>query len=205
MRATVSLGVLDEDDDVVVPESVDSRLTRNLHELLQELRVIQTGVQILMGFLLTLPFSSRFVQLTATQRDVYLAVLAGSVVSTGLIVAPVAFHRVLFRRGQRPWIVTHANRAAGAGLLALALTMSGAVWLVSDIVTSPVVATATGVACSLFFLVLWVVYPLAGHRRQPSGATQPARSVASDAVPEPVRGRCAGSAGVVPGWSEQGL
>jgi len=110
------------------------RLTRNLHELLQELRVTQTGVQILTGFLLTLPFSSRFAELTSVQRHVYLAILCGSVIATGLIVAPVAFHRMLFQRGQRPWIVKNANRAARAGLVCLALTTSGVVWLVFDLV-----------------------------------------------------------------------
>jgi hypothetical protein len=144
------------------------RLTRNLHELLQELRVTQTGVQILTGFLLTLPFSNRFTELSAMQRHVYLAILAGSVISTGLTVAPVAFHRVLFRRGQRPWIVAHANRAAKAGLLALALTTSGAVWLVFDIVSGGVSAAVAGPLSLLFFITVWVVYPLAGHRSQPS-------------------------------------
>jgi hypothetical protein len=155
-------------ETVTLRESEDSRITRNLHELLQELRVTQTGVQILTGFLLTLPFSSRFAQLSATQRHVYLAILAGSVVSTGLIVAPVAFHRVLFRRGQRPWIVTHANRAAKGGLLALALTTSGAVWLVFDIVTGAMSASIAGGLALLFFLSVWVVYPLAAHGGEPS-------------------------------------
>src|SRR6476646_63980 len=105
------------------PQEINhKRLTRNLHELLQELRVTQTGVQILTGFLLTLPFSTRFAHLTSTQRYAYLAILSGSVIATGLIVAPVAFHRMLFQRGQRPWIVKNANRAARAGLLFLALT-----------------------------------------------------------------------------------
>ena len=147
------------------------RLTRNLHALLQELRVTQTGVQLLTGFLLTLPFSNRFPDLSATQRNVYLAILAGSVVSTGLIVAPVAFHRVLFRRGQRRWIVTHANRAAKAGLLALALTTSGVVWLVFDIVADGFPGIVAGGLSLLSLLTLWVAYPLAGQRGEP-----PARS-----------------------------
>ena len=79
----------------------EDTLTRNWNELLQELRVTQTGVQILTGFLLTVPFSNRFEDLTAFQRDVYLAVLAGSVLTTGLVVAPVAMHRVLFRQRRR--------------------------------------------------------------------------------------------------------
>lgn len=106
-------------------ESESQRLTRNLNELLQELRVTQTGVQILTGFLLTLPFSQRFEALDDVQRTSYLVILCGSVVATGLIIAPVAFHRVLFRHGERPWLVKAANRAALAGLLSLALTTSG--------------------------------------------------------------------------------
>jgi len=143
------------------------RLTRNLHELLQELRVTQTGVQILTGFLLTLPFSSRFAQLTSIQRHVYLAILAGSVVSTGLIVAPVAFHRMLFQRGQRAWIVTNANRAARAGLVFLALTTSGVVWLVFDLVTDSLTASIAGSLSLLFFATLWAGVPLVGHRGEP--------------------------------------
>ena len=144
------------------------RLTRNLHELLQELRVTQTGVQILTGFLLTLPFSSRFAELTSVQRHVYLAILCGSVIATGLIVAPVAFHRMLFQRGQRPWIVKNANRAARAGLVCLALTTSGVVWLVFDLVTDPFTAGVAGSMSLLFFVTLWAAVPLVGHRGAPS-------------------------------------
>jgi len=144
------------------------RLTRNLHELLQELRVTQTGVQILTGFLLTLPFSSRFAELTSVQRHVYLAILCGSVIATGLIVAPVAFHRMLFQRGQRPWIVKNANRAARAGLVCLALTTSGVVWLVFDLVTDPLAAGVAGSLSLLFFGTLWAAVPLVGHRSEPA-------------------------------------
>jgi len=148
------------------------RLTRNLHELLQELRVTQTGVQILTGFLLTLPFSTRFATLTSTQRHVYLGILSGSVIATGLIVAPVAFHRMLFRRGQRPWIVKNANRAARAGLLFLALTTSGVVWLVFDLVTDPLTAGVAGSLAVIFFGTLWVAVPLLGHRGEPATRSQ---------------------------------
>ena len=109
-------------------------LTRNWDELLQEIRVTQTGVQILTGFLLTVPFSNRFAELTAFQRDVYLAVLAGSVLTTGLVVAPVAMHRVLFRQRRRELLVESGNRFAMAGLAMLALTVSGVVLLVVDVV-----------------------------------------------------------------------
>jgi Family of unknown function (DUF6328) len=121
----------------------EETLTRNWNELLQELRVTQTGVQILTGFLLTVPFSNRFEDLTSFQRNVYLAVLAGSVLTTGLVVAPVAMHRVLFRQRRRELLVESGNRFAMAGLAMLAVTVSGVVLLVVDVVVG---ATAGWVA-----------------------------------------------------------
>jgi thiosulfate reductase cytochrome b subunit len=151
-------------------ESEEERLTRNLNELLQELRVTQTGVQILTGFLLTLPFTNRFGSLDTVQRAAYLAVLCGSVIATGLIIAPVAFHRVLFRHGQRPWLVRAANWAARAGLVSLALTTSGVVWLVFDLVTDRTAASVAGVLSLIFFGTLWAVVPLRAPRsKDPTG------------------------------------
>ncbi len=151
-------------------ESEDERLTRNLNELLQELRVTQTGIQILTGFLLTVPFSSRFDELDTVQRVTYLAILSGSVIATGLITAPVAFHRMLFRHGQRPWLVAAANRSARAGLLMLGLTTSGVVWLVFDLVTTRGLAAMAGTLAVLFFATLWVVVPLRAPRAEhPTG------------------------------------
>lgn len=150
-------------------ESESQRLTRNLNELLQELRVTQTGVQILTGFLLTLPFSQRFEALDDVQRTSYLVILCGSVVATGLIIAPVAFHRVLFRHGERPWLIKASNRAALAGLLSLALTTSGVVWLVFDLVTNRTLALVAGVVSLVFFGVLWAGLPSRAPRsRTPS-------------------------------------
>jgi hypothetical protein len=151
-------------------ESESERLTRNLNELLQELRVTQTGIQILTGFLLTLPFSDRFPDLDSVQKALFLAILTGSVIATGLITSPVAFHRVLFRHGQRPWLVTNANRAARAGLLFLALTTSGVVWLVFDLVTNRTAASVAGVLSLVFFGTLWAVVPLRAPRSEsPTG------------------------------------
>jgi Family of unknown function (DUF6328) len=120
-------------------------------------------VQILTGFLLTLPFTSRFGDLDDLQRYAYLGVLTGSVIATGLIIAPVAFHRVLFRRGHRLFIVEAANHSARAGLLALALTTSGVVWLVFDLVTNRFLASVAGLMSLLFFMALWVLVPVLGH------------------------------------------
>lgn len=141
-------------------ESTDEQLARNMSELLQELRVVQTGVQILTGFLLTVPFSSRFGDLTPTQERVFLAVLCGAVLTTCLVVSPVAFHRALFRQRERRWIITASNRSAKLGLTALAITTSGVVWLVFDVVTGRLSASIAGGLALAVFLALWAGVPL---------------------------------------------
>lgn len=146
-------------------EDKAEQLTRNLNELLQELRVMQTGAQILTGFLLTVPFSNGFSHLDTPEKYVYLAVLCGSVFATGLIMAPVAFHRTLFRQGQREWIVEAANRAAQQSLVALALTMSGVVWLVFDVVVGAPASHIAGAVTMVLFAVVWGVLPVASRRR----------------------------------------
>lgn len=149
-------------------ETPQETLTRNWNELLQELRVAQTGVQILTGFLLTVPFSSRFTDLSDGQRDLYLTVLLGSVLTTCLIVSPVAFHRVLFRQRQKPWLVTASNVCARAGLAGLSLVSSGVVLLVFDIVLG---TTAGVIAAALVFTVfvsLWLLVPVFGADRSRS-------------------------------------
>ena len=128
-------------------------------------------MQILTGFLLTLPFTNRFKDLDSVQRYAYLGVLTGSVLATGLIIAPVAFHRMLFRHGERPWLVEAANVAARAGLAALALTTSGMVWLVFDLVVDRTVAGVAGVLSLVFFGLLWAYVPLrrAPRSERPTG------------------------------------
>ena len=148
---------MSNDDDG--PRPSQETLNRNWDELLQEIRVTQTGVQILTGFLLTVPFSNRFTELTPFQRNVYLAVLAGSILTTGLVVAPVAFHRVLFRQRRRELLVESGNRFAMAGLGMLALTVSGAVLLVVDLVLGRTEGWVASGAILLTLLLLWAVLP----------------------------------------------
>src|SRR5689334_24279591 len=93
------------------------RLDRNWDELLQELRVVQTGMQILTGFLLTLPFQQRFSDLQAFEKDLYLITLAMSTAATIVLVSPVAMHRLLFRRHALPVLVEQGQRFAVTGLL----------------------------------------------------------------------------------------
>ena len=154
-------------------ETHNERADRNWNELLQELRVTQTGVQILTGFLLTVPFSNRFEDLTAFQRDVYLAVLAGSVLTTGLVVAPVAMHRVLFRQRRRELLVESGNRFAMAGLAMLAVTVSGVVLLVVDVVVGATAGWVAGGAILLVLTLLWGVGPWLANRLDDSPHNPP--------------------------------
>ncbi|MFS3127123.1 DUF6328 family protein [Nocardioides sp. Bht2] len=146
----------------------EDRLRRNWDDLLQELRVSQAGVQILTGFLLTVPFSSRFGDLSNLQQAIYAVAVIGSVVTTALVVAPVAFHRVLFREHARPWLVAAGNRCALAGLFTLALTVCAVLVLVFDVVFGDLAAVVVGAGCLLLFAVLWLGIPLLMGRRHPA-------------------------------------
>jgi len=143
-------------------ETRKERTTRRWNEMLQELRVAQTGVQVLTGFLLTVPFSQRFADLDSVQRTAYLVVVSSSILAAGLLIAPVAFHRVLFGRHEKEWLVEAANASARAGLTALGATMSGVMFLVFDVVlgrTASIVATVTTV---VVLAALWLVLPIVG-------------------------------------------
>jgi len=143
----------------------EERLDRNWGELLQELRVTQTGVRILTGFLLTIPFSTRFDSLDDLQRTIYLCVLSGSMLATALLVAPVVYHRILFRRHERVWLVAAGNRAAKAGMVALAATVCGVMWLVFDVVVGRTAGVVALCVSSASFVVLWWLVPLVLRRR----------------------------------------
>lgn len=142
-----------------------TRLRRNWDDLLQELRVSQAGVQILTGFLLTVPFTSRFEELTAVQEWIYAIAVLGSVITTSLVVAPVAFHRLLFRENARPWLVAAGHRCAQAGLITLAVTVSAVLVLVFDIVFGHLAGISVGAAALALFAGLWIAVPLIVGKR----------------------------------------
>ncbi|MFI6424991.1 DUF6328 family protein [Promicromonospora sp. NPDC050880] len=147
-------------------ESTAQRADRNWNELLQELRVMQTGVQILTGFLLTLPFQSRFSDLDDYQRIVYLILVITSVVATALIVAPVSVHRSLFRKQMKRNIVTLADRITRAALGVLALVMTGATLLVFDVVVGRTAGIVAGASVLVVLGILWVAFPEVLRRRR---------------------------------------
>jgi hypothetical protein len=140
-------------------ETPDERADRNLVELLQELRVVQTGVQILFAFLLGVAFTPRFAQLHNTQQDVYVATLLLTVVSLAVLATPVALHRGLFHRGAKRRIVTLSTRLTQIGLAFLALALNGAVLLLMDVVLGRAAAIGITAASALMFGGLWFVLP----------------------------------------------
>ena len=142
-------------------ESVAERDDRNLAELLQELRVAGLGVQVLFGFLLSLPFTNRLSRLSQGQRDLYLATLVLAAVATALLLGPVAYHRLVFRQGQKERLVRAANVMAVAGLAAVGLAVSAAVLLVTGYVTSAVPAALITAFVTCMFGALWFAFPLA--------------------------------------------
>ncbi|MPZ61489.1 MAG: sodium:proton antiporter [Propionibacteriales bacterium] len=142
------------------------RLNRNWNELLQELRVTQTGVQILTGFLLILPFQEKFADLTDTQRGVYLVTVVLAVAATALLLAPVSHHRTLFRRQRKEWLVLLAGRFAQAGLASLALAVTGVLWLLFDLVVGRPASLIAAASALVAFVALWWAVPVLDRRRQ---------------------------------------
>jgi hypothetical protein len=146
-------------------ESQAQRDDRNLAELLQELRVAGLGVQVLFGFLLSLPFTSRFGQLSENQRGIYLASLTLAAISTALLVAPVAYHRLVFRQRQKEYLVRAANVLALAGLATVALAVTMAVLLVASFVANGAGTVIITVVAAGSFGLLWFAFPLARRSR----------------------------------------
>ena len=154
-----------ETEDAARPgETEAERDDRNLIELLQELRVAGIGVQVLFGFLLSIPFTTKFAELSHAQRGLYVVTLVLTAVTTALLLAPVAYHRLVFRRHRKGQLVYDANILAIVGLAAVGLDISAAVLLV----VSYVDRGATVVLITLFVVclvaVLWFVLPLARSR-----------------------------------------
>lgn len=149
-------------------ESPEQRADRNMNELLQELRVSQTGVQVLFGFLLSLSFTERFARIDPTQRWIYIVTLLLATVTAALLVAPVAVHRMVFQRGVKPQLVTLTHRLASAGLLTLAMTLTGSVLLVLDVAIGRGPAIGISAVVAVMFAVLWYALPLPLRRRRPA-------------------------------------
>ncbi|WP_426979778.1 DUF6328 family protein [Pseudarthrobacter sp. O4] len=134
-------------------------MDRNWMELLQELRVLQTGVQILAGFLLTLPFQSRFETLDDVQITLYLANVALAALTTALILLPVSVHRRLFRLRLKATLVSSADRIAKVALAGVALLSVGTSALVFDVTAGRTAGFTAGAVLLAALLILLVFVP----------------------------------------------
>ena len=146
-------------------ESAAERADRNWLDLLQELRVTETGVQVLFSLLLTLPFSARFDSTTPFQRRVYFVALLLAAASSVTLIAPVAYHRTLFQQGEKVRLVRQSDRLALAGLLLLVAAVVAVLLLITDVLFSTGAATAVALVFGGLTLLLWFGPPLVRRAR----------------------------------------
>ena len=150
-------------------ETPAERDRRNFSELLQELRVASLGVQVLFGFLLSLPFTVRFVRLDPGERDLYLVALLLAALAAALLSAPVAYHRVVFRHHEKHRLLRAANMMAIGGLVTVGLAISASLLLVVSYVDK---AAPLGVVAAVIvggFACLWFIPPIVGRREDHRG------------------------------------
>ena len=152
--------------DTEKDESHEERLDRELMELLNELRVALPGVQVLFAFLLTLPFTGRFGELTHVQRDVFFGTFSATTAATAFLLTPTAFHRLRWRRYDKERLLRLGNVMAILGLTCLALSLGGAAFLVTDMVFGTWSAAAIGAMAAALIGGLWFAYPLSRRVRK---------------------------------------
>lgn len=140
-------------------ETEKERIDRNWGELLQELRVVQTGTQIITGFLLAAVFQPRFEELDTFQLITYLLLVAASITTTIVGLAPVSLHRYLFRKQAKDKVLAHADRFARLTLMGVAVTFVGIALLIFDFVLGRVWGIALASATTLLVLLFWIVVP----------------------------------------------
>jgi hypothetical protein len=144
------------------------KLDRELIELLNELRVALPGVQVLFGFLLTVPFAQGWSRITETQRTVFFLTFLCTAVATALLIAPSAQHRILWRAGDKEALLRRANLLAIGGTLFLALAVTGAVWVVTDVIYRKAPTGLATAAIAGLLAWVWFAAPLIRRARQMS-------------------------------------
>jgi hypothetical protein len=144
-------------------ESKGERLDRELMELLQELRVILPGVQVLLAFLLTAPFQQRFAQLPGSLRNAFFASIACATLATVLLIAPSAHHRLRWRTGEKERLLRIGNQLALWGTVFLAAAIVLALYVVTNVLFTSELALATAVAATVVFAVVWYALPMLGR------------------------------------------
>ncbi len=142
------------------------RADRNLSELLGELRIALPGVQVLFAFLLTVPFSARFGHVTAFERNIYFVSLMLAALGVVLFIAPTAYHRLIFRMNDKEHLVQVTNGLAIAGLACLAMSMTGVIMLISDVLFGGATTIVMGIVTAAIFACGWYAMPLWRRRRR---------------------------------------
>jgi predicted membrane channel-forming protein YqfA (hemolysin III family) len=148
-------------------EDKEERLDRELIELLNELRVVLPGVQVLFAFMLTVPFTNRFSDITNEQRQVFFASFLLITAATALLIAPSAYHRIRWRQKDKEQMLRTANRLAIGGLVLLTFALVGVVYLVTDLLFHPAAAATVTAAVGVFFAWFWYGLPLWRRLRDP--------------------------------------
>ena len=151
-------------------EEVSERLDRELIELLNGLRVMLPGVQVMFAFLLTVPFAARFDRVTQEQRIVYYVALLAAALASVLLIAPSSYHRIRWRDRDKEQLLRTSNRLAIAGTVALAASLGCVVHLVSDVLFDEVVASSAAGAVLAAVAWLWYGLPLLRRLRDGDGA-----------------------------------
>ena len=154
-------------------ESRKERLNRELSELLQELRVIIPGVQVLLAFLLTAPFQQRFAQLPGSMRNAFFASIACATLATAFLIAPSAHHRLRWRAGEKERLVRLGNQMAIAGTVFLAAAIVLALYVVTDVLFTTNLAVLTAIASLVVFVGLWYVVPMLGRSSSDDSDDEP--------------------------------
>ena len=147
-------------------ESKGERLDRELMELLQELRVVIPGIQVLLAFLLTAPFQQRFAQLPGSLRNAFFASIACATLATAFLIAPSAHHRLRWRAGDKERLLRIGNQMALWGTVFLAAAIVLALYVVTNVLFTSELALATAIAAVIVFAGLWYILPMTGR---PSG------------------------------------
>jgi hypothetical protein len=161
-------------------ENEAEQLDRHWLELLQELRVAQTGIQILFAFLLVVAFSQPFQEADSFSHVVFAVTLVVTAMAAGLLIAPVSVHRLVFRRRLRPELVQTAARMAVGGLILMLGAVAGGLLLALDVVLPRAGAVAVVLCVIAWFVAFWYVVPIALRRRSPNMRASTGDAAASD-------------------------
>jgi hypothetical protein len=156
-----------ETSDQTSGESPEERVSRELDELLQQLRITLPGVQVLFAFLLTVPFTNRFHLVDGMARDAFFLAFLTTLGATALLLTPVAYARIQFRQFDKERLVRLGTVAAISGLVLLAVSLSASTFVVTQVLFSNGVAASVAAAAACVFALAWFVVPLIARGTSP--------------------------------------